>query len=124
MLSLRLELGLLDCSIGLLGQEDEAPADSASRTDFLRLIVLAILLLIMRVLFLKLLLRWALTLSELLRRVASETRVIAASRLRPTNLALVILHLLALPLCHDGSINQVLKCGEGTIHQLVMQRIN
>jgi hypothetical protein len=35
-----------------------------------RRIVLAILLLIMRVLFLKLLLRWALTLSELLRRVA------------------------------------------------------
>jgi hypothetical protein len=34
MLCLRLELGLLDCSIGLLGQEDEVPADSASGTDF------------------------------------------------------------------------------------------
>jgi hypothetical protein len=30
MLCLRLELGLLDCSVGLLGQEDEVPADSAS----------------------------------------------------------------------------------------------
>jgi hypothetical protein len=29
------ELVLLDCSAGLLGQEDEVPADSASRTDLL-----------------------------------------------------------------------------------------
>jgi hypothetical protein len=35
MLCLHLELGLLDCSVGLLGQEDEVPADSASGTDFL-----------------------------------------------------------------------------------------
>ena len=35
MLCLRLELGLLDCSVGLLGQEDEVSADSASKTDFL-----------------------------------------------------------------------------------------
>jgi hypothetical protein len=35
MLCLRLELGLLDCSVGLVGQEDEVPADSASGTDFL-----------------------------------------------------------------------------------------
>jgi hypothetical protein len=35
MLCLRLELGLLDCSVGLLGQENEVPADSASETDFL-----------------------------------------------------------------------------------------
>jgi hypothetical protein len=35
MLCLHLELGLLDCSIGLLGQEDEVHADSASGTDFL-----------------------------------------------------------------------------------------
>jgi hypothetical protein len=35
MLCLRLELGLLDCSVGLLGQEDEVPTDSASRTDSL-----------------------------------------------------------------------------------------
>jgi hypothetical protein len=27
--------GLLDCSVGLLGQEDEVPADSASGTDLL-----------------------------------------------------------------------------------------
>jgi hypothetical protein len=30
-----LELVLLDCSAGLLGKEDEVPADSASRTDLL-----------------------------------------------------------------------------------------
>jgi hypothetical protein len=35
MLGLCLELGLLDCSVGLLGQEDEVSADSASGTDFL-----------------------------------------------------------------------------------------
>jgi hypothetical protein len=29
------ELVLLDCSAGLLGQEDEVPADSASGTDLL-----------------------------------------------------------------------------------------
>jgi hypothetical protein len=33
MLCFCLELGLLDCSVGLLGQEDEVPADSASGTD-------------------------------------------------------------------------------------------
>jgi hypothetical protein len=32
---LLLALGLLDCSGWLLEQEDEVPADSASRTDFL-----------------------------------------------------------------------------------------
>jgi hypothetical protein len=31
----RLELVLLDCSVGLLGQGDEVPADSASRTGLL-----------------------------------------------------------------------------------------
>jgi hypothetical protein len=35
MLCLRLELGLLDCTVELLGQEDEVLADSASETDFL-----------------------------------------------------------------------------------------
>jgi hypothetical protein len=30
-----LELVLLDCSVGLLGQKDEVPADSASGTDLL-----------------------------------------------------------------------------------------
>ena len=29
------KLVLPDCSVGLLGQEDEVPADSASETDFL-----------------------------------------------------------------------------------------
>jgi hypothetical protein len=31
----RLELVLLDCSAGLLGQEEEVPANSASGTDLL-----------------------------------------------------------------------------------------
>jgi hypothetical protein len=35
MLCLQHVLGLLDCSVGLLGQEDEVPVDSASRTDSL-----------------------------------------------------------------------------------------
>jgi hypothetical protein len=35
MICFRLELELLDCSVGLLGQEDEVPADSASRIDLL-----------------------------------------------------------------------------------------
>jgi hypothetical protein len=51
-------------------------------------------------------------------------RVIAAPRLRPTNLALAILHLLGLLLCHDRSVDQVLKCGEGMVHQLIVQGID
>jgi hypothetical protein len=35
MLYFQPELVLPDCSVGLLGQEDEVPADSASRTDLL-----------------------------------------------------------------------------------------
>jgi hypothetical protein len=35
MLYFQLELVLPDCSAGLLGQEDEVPADSASGTDLL-----------------------------------------------------------------------------------------
>jgi hypothetical protein len=35
MLCFRPELGLLDCSAELRGQEDEVPADSASGTDLL-----------------------------------------------------------------------------------------
>jgi hypothetical protein len=80
---------------------------------------------VLRVLPLKLLLlRWTLVLPELLRWVARETRAISASRLRSTNLTLAILHLFALPLCHDCSINQVLKSGEGMIHQLILQRVD
>jgi hypothetical protein len=36
MLCLHLQLGLLDSYVGLLGQEDEVPADSASGTNFLQ----------------------------------------------------------------------------------------
>jgi hypothetical protein len=39
-------------------------------------------------------------------------RAIAAPRLGPTDLAFAILHLLALPLRHDRSVDQVLKCGK------------
>jgi hypothetical protein len=35
MLCFQPELVLLGCSVGLLGQEDEVPADSASETDLL-----------------------------------------------------------------------------------------
>jgi hypothetical protein len=35
MLCFQLELVLLDCSVELLGQEDEVPADSAFETDLL-----------------------------------------------------------------------------------------
>jgi hypothetical protein len=70
MLCLLLSLGLLDCSGWLLGQEDEVPADSASGTNFSFLTVLAIRLLMLMVLSLKLLLRRALILFELLRWVA------------------------------------------------------
>jgi hypothetical protein len=35
LLCLHLEPRLLDCSVGLLGQEDEVPADSTSETDSL-----------------------------------------------------------------------------------------
>jgi hypothetical protein len=83
-----------------------------------------ILLLVLGVLLLKLLLRRALILLELLRRVARETGAITASRLRPTDLALAILHLLALLLCHDCSVDQVLKCGEGMVYQLIVQGID
>jgi hypothetical protein len=46
------------------------------------------------------------------------------SRLRSTNIALAILHLLALLLSHDFSIDQVLKCGEDMVHKLIVQGID
>jgi hypothetical protein len=70
------------------------------------------------------LLRWTLVLPELLRWIVRETRVIAASRLRSTDLTLAILHLFTLPLCHDCSVNQVLKYGDGMIHQLIVERVD
>src|SRR6187455_3577843 len=36
----------------------------------------------------------------------------------------MILHLFTLPLYHDCSVDQVLECWEGMIHQLVLQRVN
>jgi hypothetical protein len=51
-------------------------------------------------------------------------RAIAASRLGSTDLTVAILHLFVLPLCHDHSFNQVLKSGEGMIHQMILQRVD
>src|SRR5688500_19785057 len=82
-------------------------------------------MLVLRILPLELLLlRRALVLPILLRWIARETRTIAASRLGSTDLALTILHLFTLPFCHDCSVNQVLECREGMIHQLVLKRVN
>jgi hypothetical protein len=50
--------------------------------------------------------------------------VVIALRLWSTHLALLVLHLSALSLGDDCSINQMLKGGESVIHQLVMQGIN
>jgi hypothetical protein len=120
MLCFRLEPGLLDCSGCLLGGEARCLLILPLELTSSWLVVLAILLLVLRVLPLKLLLRRPLILLELLRRVVWETGAIAASRLRSSNFALAILHLLALLLYHDCSINQVLKGGEGMVHQLIV----
>jgi hypothetical protein len=40
--------------------------------------------------------------------------------LRSTNLAFLVLHLLALPLSHYGSVNQMLEGRESVVHQLVL----
>ena len=48
----------------------------------------------------------------------------AAPGLRSTNLALPIFHLLALPLSHYCSINQMLEGRKGMVHQLVVQGVN
>jgi hypothetical protein len=93
------------------------------------LAVLAVLLMMLRVLPLKLLLRRTLglllislrvILLELLRWITYETRTIVAPRLRSTNLALSILHLLALLLLHDFSVDQLMEGGEVMIHQLIV----
>jgi hypothetical protein len=64
------------------------------------------------------------TLLELSGRVAWVAGTTATPGLRPTNLALPILHLLTLPFCHDCSVNQMLEGGESVIHQLIMEGIN
>jgi hypothetical protein len=125
MLCFRLELVLLDCSVGLLGREDEVPADSASGTDLLLTDCSGN--------------SDAGAEDTAFGTVAAElgagsvwtaevgclrNEAIAASRLGSTDLTLAILHLFALPLCHDCSVNQVLKCGEGVIHQLILQRVD
>jgi hypothetical protein len=61
---------------------------------------------------------------ELLRWVAWETGATIAPRLGSTYFALLVFHLLVLPLCHDSPINQMLDGREVVVHQLVMQGIN
>jgi hypothetical protein len=48
----------------------------------------------------------------------------AAPSLRSTNLVFLVFHLPALPLDHDGSINQMLKGREGMVHQLIVKGVN
>jgi hypothetical protein len=60
------------------------------------------------------------TLLELLWWIASETRADATPSLWSTNLALPIIHPLALPLSHYCSINQMLEGREGMVHQPVV----
>jgi hypothetical protein len=128
-------LELLGCSDWLLGQESEVPGCSITDTGSSLLVALAILLLLLRKLPLILLLMLTLmlvlvlmslmvTLLELLGWVARETGTAAATSLRSSDLALLVFHLLALPLSHYGSINQVLKGREGMIHQLMVKGVN
>jgi hypothetical protein len=119
-----LELGLLDCSGWLLGWGGEVPADSASGTDLLLTDCSGDSAAGAEGTASETVAEAGADSPELLRRVASKTRVIAAPRLRPTDLALAILHLLALLLYHDCSVDQMLKCGEGMIHQLIVQGID
>jgi hypothetical protein len=115
-----LHWGCLTALIGCWGGEARCLLILPLELTFSCLTVLTILLLMLGVLPLKLLLRRALILLELLRRFAQETWAIAASRMRSTNLVLAILYLLALLLYHDCSVDQVLKCGEGMVHKLVV----
>jgi hypothetical protein len=100
-----LQWGCLTALVGCWGGEARCLLVLPLELTSSCLAVLAILLLTLGVLPLKLLLRRALILLELLRQVARETGAIAASRLRPTNLVLAILHLLALLLYHDCSVD-------------------
>jgi hypothetical protein len=118
-----LHWGCLTTLVGCWGEEARCLLILPLELTSSCLTVLTILLLMLGVLPLKLLLRWALFLLEL-RRVARETGAIAASRLRPTDLALAILHLLVLLLYHDCFVDQVLKCGQGMVHQLIVQGID
>jgi hypothetical protein len=71
MICFQPKLVSLDCSAGLLGQEDEVPADSASGTDLLLTDCSGDSDTVLRILPLKLLmLRWTLVLPELLRLIA------------------------------------------------------
>jgi hypothetical protein len=64
------------------------------------------------------------SLLELLRWIDRETGAAAALGLRSTNLVLPIFHLLALPIRHYCSINQMLEGRKGMIYQLAMQVVN
>jgi hypothetical protein len=64
------------------------------------------------------------TLLELLGWIARETRTTVALGLRSTDLVLPVFHLPALPLSHDGSVDQMLKGRECMVLQLVVKGVN
>jgi hypothetical protein len=70
------------------------------------------------------LMRVLVTLLELLSWVARVAGTVATPGLRSTNLAFSILHLLALPFGHYGSIDQMLEGKESVVHQLVVKGVN
>jgi hypothetical protein len=95
------------------------------------LVALAVLLLLLRELPLIQLLVLALMLVslrvtplELLGWIAREMGMAFTPSLRSTNLVFAVFHLLAVPLSHDGSIDQMLEGREGVVHQLVVKGVN
>jgi hypothetical protein len=85
--------------------------------------VLPLELLLMRTLALLLISLWV-TMLVLLGWTAWEAGATAAPGLWSTHLVFSIFHLLALPLGHDCSIDQMLEGGEGVIHQQGMQGVD
>jgi hypothetical protein len=130
ILSLLLELGRLTILIGWFGRKARYLIVLSLVLISFRLVILAVLLLLLlRELPLKLMLMRTLvlvlislrvTLLELLRWISWETGTAAALGLRSTNLALLVFHLLALPLSHYCSINQMLEGRKSMVHQLVV----
>jgi hypothetical protein len=114
-----------------LGQEGEVPGCSGTGTDFLLVVVLAVLLLlllrklplILLVLVLTLMLVLV-TLLELLKWDAWVEGTTSTPDLRSTNLAFLVIHLLALPFSHYDSVDQMLEGRESVVHQLIVKGIS
>jgi hypothetical protein len=64
------------------------------------------------------------TLLEQLRWVAWVEGTSATPDLRSTNLAFLVLHIPALPLSHDSSVDQILEGTENVVHLLVVKGVN